>query len=484
MKSPAFVVAAALLFILAVPSSLTSAQTADGDSWTKMRSKNFTLVGNADEREIRLVATRLEQFREVFKRLPLSDGRFETFVPTTVIVFRNDLAYRPFAPLYQGTPNSVSGYFQSSADMNYITLSADEKHAANPDELAFHEYVHLLVKNSFERAPLWFNEGLAEFYSTFELKDGNRTVRLGKPIRSRVRSLRKRELLPLSTLLTVDDRSPFYHEAGKREIFYSQSWALVHYLLNGGNGVRRQQLLRYLNLMAAGQTNEEAFRQAFECEPATLEAELQGYVQLGRYVEQSVTFAQALEFDADVQAAPLTPAETRFFLGDLLLHTSRFEDSETYLVEALKLDENLAPAHTAFGTLRLRQNRYAEAIESLQRAVRLDPENYLAHYAYADALSREGMGSENQIDGYYTPERLRLIRTELKKAIELSPNFIESYRLLALVNLIMNDQLDEANATLKQAIKLAPEQLELSFLLAQVHFRQDDFRSARQLLSS
>jgi tetratricopeptide (TPR) repeat protein len=484
VKSPAFVVAAALLFLFAVPPSLASAQTADGDSWTRVRSKNFLLVGNADEREIRLVATRLEQFREVFKRLPESGGRFESFVPTTVIIFRDDLAYRPFAPLYQGAPNSVSGYFQSSADMNYITLSADEKHAANPDELAFHEYVHLLVKNSFERAPLWFNEGLAEFYSTFELTNGNRTARLGKPIRSRVRALRKRALLPLSTLFAVDDHSPFYHEPGKREIFYAQSWALVHYLLNGRNGQRRQQLLRYLNLLASGQPDEAAFRQAFETDPATLEAELQRYVELGRYVEQFVSFAQGLEFDVGVEAAPLAPAEARFFLGDLLLHTSRFEDAEAYLAEALKLNENLASAHTAFGTLRLRQNRYAEAIESLERAVRLDPESYLAHYTYADALSREGMGSESPIEGYYTPERLRLIRAELKKAIELSPGFIESYRLLALVNLIMNDRLEEAGTTLRHAIKLAPGRLELTFLLAQVCFRQDDFQSARQLLTS
>ncbi len=484
MKSPAFVVVASLFLLLAGWSSAAIAQTAGGDAWTKVRSKNFLLVGNADEREIRLVATRLEQFREVFKRLPIAVGRFESSVPTTIVVFRDDFAYRPFAPLYEGAPNSVAGYFQSSADMNYITLSADPRHVTGPDALAFHEYVHLLVRNSYQRAPLWFNEGLAEFYSTFELANGNRTVRLGKPIRSRVLSLRKRALLPLSTLFSVDDRSPFYHEPGKREIFYAQSWALVHYLLNGRGGQRRPQLLRYLALTSEGQSHADAFRQAFAADASILETELQQYIYSGRYVEQSVTFAGALEFETSVQAAPLAQSEAKYFLGDLLLHTSRLEEAEAYLSEALKLDENLAPALTAFGTLRLRQNQYAEAIKLLARAVALDPQDYLAHYVYADALSREGMGSENPIEGYYTPEQLSLLRAELKKAIELAPGFIESYRLLALVNLIMNDQLDEAALTLKEAIKLAPQRLELTFLLAQVYFRQDNFQSARQLLSS
>jgi FimV-like protein len=185
-----------------------------------------------------------------------------------------------------------------------------------------------------------------------------------------------------------------------------------------------------------------------------------------------------------MQSAPLAEAEAQFYLGDLLLHTNRLEAAADYLQAALKLDENLAPAHAALGSLRLRQSRFAEATASLERAVALDPQNYLAHYAYADALSQNGMGSEDAVEGYYTPEALRLMRAELKKAIELAPRFVESYRLLAFVNLTMNDQLDEACALLKQAIKLAPQRRQLNLLLAQVYLRAGDFQSARQLLST
>jgi tetratricopeptide (TPR) repeat protein len=94
------------------------------------------------------------------------------------------------------------------------------------------------------------------------------------------------------------------------------------------------------------------------------------------------------------------------------------------------------------------------------------------------------MGSENSLDGYYPPEVLRLIRAELRRAIDLSPQFIESYRLLAYINLLMNDRVDEAASLLKQALALAPQRRELMYLLAQVNLRQEDFQGARGLLST
>src|SRR6185503_7772875 len=99
-----------LLVALAYPLSAVGK-----DNWTIVRSRNFTLVGNASEKEIRQVATRLEQFRDVFRRL-LKDARFETPVPTTVIVFKSMGSYKPF------NQGNNAGYFQKGEDVNYITL--------------------------------------------------------------------------------------------------------------------------------------------------------------------------------------------------------------------------------------------------------------------------------------------------------------------------------------------------------------------------
>ena len=39
------------------------------DDWLNIRTANFNLVGNASEKELRQVATKLEQFRETFRRI-------------------------------------------------------------------------------------------------------------------------------------------------------------------------------------------------------------------------------------------------------------------------------------------------------------------------------------------------------------------------------------------------------------------------------
>jgi hypothetical protein len=135
------------------------------DRWTSVRSKNFLLLGNAREKDIRQVGVRLEQFREVFSRL-FTGLNVNSPVPTTVIVFKNDDSYRPFKP-----NQSTAGFFQPGADVNYITLnlSTDLHSEQDPFAIIFHEYTHLLVRNTSGNVPTWLNEGLAEYYSTFSI---------------------------------------------------------------------------------------------------------------------------------------------------------------------------------------------------------------------------------------------------------------------------------------------------------------------------
>src|SRR5712692_9190671 len=130
---------AGLILLLAVPLTIQAK-----DNWTSVRSKNFFLVGNASEKEIRQVATRLEQFRDVFTRL-LTAAKFNTPVPTTVIVFKSMNSYKPF------NSHNDAGYFQKGEDINYITLTT-ESGAQNPYSVIYHEYVHLLVDNAMGNA--------------------------------------------------------------------------------------------------------------------------------------------------------------------------------------------------------------------------------------------------------------------------------------------------------------------------------------------
>ncbi len=479
VKRSASLLVAALLCLLSAAPARTSAAK---DVWTRVRSKNFQLVGNASEQDIRQVAARLEQFREVFTQL-LPGDHFDSFVPVTVVVFNSDAAYRPFKPLYQGQPAEVAGYFKSGQDADYITLSIDEQHRSgrHTSSLAFHEYVHLLVRNNFAGAPLWFNEGLAEYYSTLEISPDGRRVTLGQPLDTRAQTLRGGEWLSLQSLFEVDRYSPTYFEPDKRQIFYAESWALVHYLLNGNEGRRRTQAAQYANLRAAGTPIEEAFRAAFQTDFATLESELKSYVRLAQYPAQLTTFAQPVVYNSQAESAPMSEAESLAVLGDLLLHTDAVEEAENYLQQAVVLAPDLDAALTSLGILRLRQNRFDEAGKFLKRAISANAKNYLAHYTYADTLVREASESDLTIEGF--EKKTALLRAELKNAIELAPRFLNAYRLLAQVELERSTQMDEATAIINRAIAIAPQRYEFKLLLAQVHLRRDEVAPAREILA-
>ncbi|MGH9943103.1 MAG: tetratricopeptide repeat protein [Pyrinomonadaceae bacterium] len=450
------------------------------DAWTSVRSRNFHLIGNAGEKEIRQVATRLEQFRDVFTRL-FPQVAFNSPVPTTVVVFKSDSSFKPFKPVVDGKISDVAGYFQSNEDVNYITLTT-EKRAENPYRTIYHEYVHLLVDNNVGKvsAPPWFNEGLAEYYSTFDVDD-QRKVRLGALIENHLLLLRQQQMFPLKTLLDVDYYSLHRNQHDARGIFYAQSWALVHYLIQSDGGKRLPQMARYFDLLANNKPTEPAFREAFQMDFAGMEKELKNYVRQNSFRLNVATFERKLEYDATMQATPLSDAEAAAYLGDLLLHTNRPEDAVARLEQALALDPKSAMAHASLGMARLRQKRFDEAKQHLRQAVALNAQNYLAHYYHAYTLSREGMSESGSIMSY-PDETAGEMRAALAKAIELKPDFAESYRLLAFVNLVSNERLDESVELLKRARALVPGNQEYALVLAQIYMRQENFDAARQTI--
>src|SRR5262245_42270922 len=334
------------------------------DTWTRVQSKNFTLIGNASDKDVRQVANRLEQFRTVFGLL-FPQVKLSSPVPMTVIVFKSDSSYKPF----KTNPN-LAGYFQPGDDVNYITLTTEKASEDQPFRTIFHEYVHLLVENTMGAAvPLWFNEGLAEYYSTFDVKEGDRRVILGDLIPNHVLYLRENKLLPLRTLFAVDYKSPYYNEGNKMNIFYAESWMLMHYLLQGEGQKRRPQLARFVDLQRANVSITDAFEQAFQTPIEALEKDFKSYIQGAKYMATGTPSDKKLDFESEMQTAPVTDAEAQAYLGDLLVHTRRYNDAETYLQKALSLDPESSMAQASLGMLRVRQNRLEDGRQYLAKAV-------------------------------------------------------------------------------------------------------------------
>ena len=473
MRRAALSIAATFCLLLA------AAHAAAQSRWAGVRSQNFLLVGDAGEREMRRVAEALGRFREVLPRA-LPKFKHEPRVPTTVLVFRDEEAYRPFKPLFGGRPADVSGFFQSGQDVNYITLDFGAG-AGRALRTLRHEYVHLMVKNNLgASAPPWFEEGLAEVYSRFEV-DGRRAS-VGGAADEHLSLLGRHSLMPLKTLFETDGDALRRDEGGARRLFYAQSWALVHYLVIGDGGRRLGQTEKFLDLVRAGAGLEESFREAFQTNFAAAEAALENYIRRESFRAQEIELGREASDPTEPEVTLLGDAEVEAHLGDLLLHMGRLEEAEARLLRALSLDPESGAALASLGMLRVRQGRFAEAREHLRRAVRLSAQNYLAHYYYAFALSREADDGTGYVNGF-GEEALGEMRAALRASIELRPDFPESQAFLAWVNMIASERLDEAAGLIERARTLSPGKPEHLLVLAQIQLRRERFDEALGLLA-
>ena len=139
-----------------------------------------------------------------------------------------------------GKPITLSpGYFQPGEDVNYITLSTEGEDAETYGTI-FHEYVHFIIDTNFGKSevPPWFNEGLAEYYQTFTI-EGDQKAKLGLPQSGHLQLLQQNKLIPLETLFKISNYALHQNANHSRSVFYAQSWALIHYLVDKSEFYRK-----------------------------------------------------------------------------------------------------------------------------------------------------------------------------------------------------------------------------------------------------
>ncbi|HKG45939.1 MAG TPA: tetratricopeptide repeat protein [Pyrinomonadaceae bacterium] len=461
------------ILIVVFTFSTVAAQTRD--SWRSVRTNHLYVIGNADADKLRQVAVWLEFFHSAFARL-VSRNVIDSSVPTTVIVFRDDASFTPFKPLYQGRPTNISGYFQPGDDVNYIALSLDPR--GDPFSTAFHEYVHLHLRDNVPSAPLWLNEGVAELYESLQFS-GNEAL-IGTPKHNYLYLLRQVELLPLKTLFSIGPDSPHYNEQDKAGIFYGQSWALVHYLMLGDRG-RQDQFKQFIQRINRGDDPAKAIEGTYGITLDLLEEELRSYVRRGNLAAQRITGIDNPETYGSYTAterSALTDSEANYYLADLLLHNGRHNEAERGFKQAIAMDAGFTPAHAALGTLYVHQRRYPEAKKHLQRATS-SPQSYMVHYLYAYVLSREGISPTGEVSNY-SRENAAAMREQLLQSIKLAPNYAPAYYLLAVVNSVSGEHGDEALEMAQKAHQLTPSNKNYAELVENIKEYRSGNTTARE----
>jgi tetratricopeptide (TPR) repeat protein len=443
------------------------------EAWLTLTSGEFRIHSNASERDVKRVARELTRMREALDtvtRLKVRSG-----VPVHVYLFRDDRSFGPYRDaLLQQRNAAVGGFFVSTRDAKFILLPA----GAETDQLIYHELTHYFLDNTASGLPLWFGEGMAEFYSTFEARGDD--VRIGAPITDHVLALRER-FLPLATLFAVDARSPEYNESSRRGLFYAQSWAFIHYLMQGGLE-RRQQLGTFATLSAQGKPPEEAFRLAFGTDYKAMEKELRLYVARPtmNYTKYSLDELKTVDLAAP---QPMTRAAMLTALGTVLaVHDGTLADALAFFDEAVRLDASLADAHAGRGAVLQAMGRVPDAHAAFERAVLLDSKDPNVYAAYGATLLERMYESANRPGGVSPADRKKA-RELFERATRLDPGSARAWAGLgATYAADPGEDLEPGIAALEKSLTLGPSQDDVAVHLVRLYARAGRSDDARRLV--
>lgn len=454
--------AVSILCINGVPSAAAE--------WRRIDTPNFVVVGDVGAGALRDVAVKFEGFRETLSRV-LTDRVTATAVPTIVIVFPSDKAFTPFKPTFEGKPIELSGLFLSRSDVNYIALASTGGEEAM--RVVFHEYAHLVISNVGRNIPVWLNEGLAEYYSTYRVEAGKRGAVLGAAVPSHLVLLNEETPLPLQQLLAVTPDSPLYNEGSRRSMFYAQSWALTHMLLLGEP--RRAPLLgQFLSLVGQGVPAAGAWERVFGNEP--IERDLTGYVRRRLFNAYKYKFTEKTA-DFEGTAAPLAPADAEAFLADFLIQQGRHDEA------AARLAKLGSPAPTSWAvTVGAGVDLARNAPDAARaRLLGLDgPVDWLTAYRASVALA-DLADAPRGASGAAQIAAARRFAGMAQAAGRETPNALAR---LAALELAGDEPPSAATAAaMERARALAPGRLDYVFLQARVLAARASFLPARNALA-
>lgn len=295
--------------------------------WSHHRVGSVEFYSGDRERHTRQLIDAFAKFRVVTGAITTA-ASVEPRLPAQVFLFPDQRSYQK----YTARENS-GGVFTLRDGEFTIALNANSE---DGQELLFHEYTHLIVANTGNRYPDWYNEGFAEVMATMRFVGSE--VHVGRVSPSNLRAVAEyNRWVPLDELLggevfsSRDDRDRLHRH-------YAQAWLTVHYI-QFGNPDYTAKVDDYIALAAATSDPRGAFEPSFGVSPVAVEKELRDYIR-----EQKISFrvmpAEQFEFPA-VDESPdiLTPASTAGALARMCWKFENLARAQTLRAAALAAGE-------------------------------------------------------------------------------------------------------------------------------------------------
>jgi len=452
------------------------------EHWLRARSKHFVFVSSADERRTRAVAAELETLASALTQV---DSTFSapTATPTVVILFSRPRESRPyFDMLLNRRDANASGIFVSLRDGSSMLIN-DGYSWRGSDRAPLHELIHYLMQSGDARAPLWLEEGIAEYFSNATIR--SRSISAGEPMRNHISVLRQRVRIPPAQLFAAARDSDFYTGASQAT-FYAESWAIVDWLVrsSSGNGANFYAFVRDVS---HGATVEAALQSRFHRTLRDLDFALSRFARPQRD-DWAITLTVPAS-DLSVTVQPIDRATTLYELGHFLAGIAELSaDAERHYRAALDADPHHARALAGLGTLRAAAAKYAEATPLFEQAIAADGNDSEVALAYAEGLMQDQIGALAQTSDTTDDDvaRFHKARTLVQRALEhRGDDGFPAGRAIGDLGMTYSVENDVAPgiAALEEASKLLPTRTDFALHLLAMYRRAGDRANADPLFA-
>ena len=506
----------------------TNAGAAEPTPWLEIHSAHFTVITDAGEKKGAEVALRFEQMRSVFATLLMKE-RLNEPVPLTILAFKNDKTYYQSAPLRQGQPITVPGFFVPGEDHNFIVLNLFEE---EPWRAVAHDFAHLLLNYNYPPVQGWFDEGLAEYFSSIRLD--NKQVQIGgdpelqsslaenvpqnqqrNPSKSLTELLSGQAWLALPDLLSMKHDTSTYTESTHRTLFYAQSWMTVHYLLHEK---KLPETGTYFGLVENQHVPvEDAIQKGYGVTAAQFDQAVKDYfhslkplfaaLDAATQPNSPMTLPQVSQFpepvgpnDSVINSKPIPEADARALTAEMKIRLPERRETALEDLKALATAPSPTPAklfgnrpdkdkddaalvaatgneiaHRALAWDHLQHGEFDAAVEELGDAAALSPRDTWIRYYLSVAKYRISQAKHSDIQGL--PNMLQ----DLRVVLEWYPEFADAYDLMATARREGGGPVAAMQAE-RAAMQLSPRNQQYVYHLAEIYVEDKKWEAARTLL--
>jgi len=385
-------------FIISLLAFMCFAPNAHAE-WAEAKSENIIFVGDTSEAIAAELVADLEEFRAtLFKLMKIPTAREVIPIKIYGVKLPSDVEQ------ITGKKGIVGSYRPKRAGPIIILNLKNIDDEQSPSlQTAYHEYAHHIISAyTNDIYPRWYNEGFADYISTFTMRSKTQ-AEIGVPSQRRVNRLKNDNWLDMDIVTKAVRQYP-NSSTGRRE-FYAQSWLAAHYIQS--HPKYKKKFTTYLAFLNKGLNSASAFKKAFKMTPDAFGDKLKAYHAAGNYRTLLIELGEHHKRTA-VTARQLSKGEESFHRGEAvrIIRRSSTGDkhAQNFYAASAAANGPIAQIHASKALIAIRNNRILQiagyiqlqsyknkntpsdkkqirqARAYLKRAIRANSKNMEAHY--------------------------------------------------------------------------------------------------------